>query len=306
MQDLTPYSLGHIRISAGTVEDFLSFIGKSISRKKKSYCIPLNCTKYAVSKRDSKLREVINSADLCLADGKPIVWLSRRLGYRNVSHVTGIRLAEAVLARSRKENWRIFILGASPQNLEKALHTINKRFNNPLIAGFCHGYFNSSESCSELFTERADESSVKTVATLATGAFSPDMNCGSKTRHPRIAGFIPESSFPSVLSNPLLNELEAVIESINACNPDILLLGLGMPQKEYFIHDHFHEINATFWLPVGGAIDIWARAKRRAPLFLQQTGLEWLFRSFSNKSKALNILKYSLSFTRDFLTHSRP
>jgi exopolysaccharide biosynthesis WecB/TagA/CpsF family protein len=76
---------------------------------------------------------------------------------------------------------------------------------------------------------------------------------------------------------------------------------MGMPQKEYFIQDHFLEINSSFWLPVGGAFDIWAQTKRRADPLIQKLGLEWLQRSLYDRSKAINIMKYGFEFLKDFL-----
>jgi N-acetylglucosaminyldiphosphoundecaprenol N-acetyl-beta-D-mannosaminyltransferase len=97
------------------------------------------------------------------------------------------------------------------------------------------------------------------------------------------------------------DDLPGLIGEINRLMPDILLLGLGMPQKEYFIHDHFQQLDVRFCLPVGGAIDIWAGTKRRTPPWLQKLGLEWLFRSFYDFSRAGNILKYGVIFLKDLV-----
>lgn len=233
-------SLRHLKISLGDQNLFLSFVKYCILHRKKSYCIPIHVTKYEMSKLDYKLKGVINAADIVLADGVPIVWLSRWLRYKEVFKVTGIDFAEAILAQSKKQNWNIFLLGASPENLEKALHNISKKFENPQIVGAHHGYFNNGT-------------------------------------------------------------IEKVINNINELKPDILLLGLSMPQKEYFIYDYFNKAEATFWLPVGGAFDIWAKAKKRAPSPIQKLGLEWLYRSIYDRSKVMNILKYSFAFSKDFL-----
>jgi N-acetylglucosaminyldiphosphoundecaprenol N-acetyl-beta-D-mannosaminyltransferase len=49
--------------------------------------------------------------------------------------------------------------------------------------------------------------------------------------------------------------IERIIATINGAKPDILFLGLGMPQKEYFIRDHFAKMAVKFCLPVGGAFE---------------------------------------------------
>jgi N-acetylglucosaminyldiphosphoundecaprenol N-acetyl-beta-D-mannosaminyltransferase len=238
------YPLGHLKISAGDLSLFLSYLKNSIRKKEKSYCIPLHITKYELSKADQKLRDVINSADMVIADGAPIPWFCRRLGYKSVHHVTGIEFAEAILKHSRENDWRIFFLGAHPRNLEKALTNIKSQFNDPLVAGFHDGYF-SADECSK------------------------------------------------------------IIEKINAVKPDILFLGLGMPQKEYFVYDYFNKAEALFWLPVGGSFDIWARVKKRSPVILHRMGLEWIQRSFYNRDKAKNVFTYGFSFFKDFLFYKQ-
>jgi len=206
--------------------------------------VPLNLTKYELSKRDEKLKRVIKSANIVVADGISLNWFSRRLGYKGVYHVTGIEFAEAILAQSTNHNWKIYLFGAHADKIEKALDYINKNFSGSNIVGAHDGYFNPSD-------------------------------------------------------------LDKIIDNINSLEPDILFLGLGMPQKEYFIYDNFNRIEATFWLPVGGAFDIWAQVKKRSPAILQKIGLEWMQRSFYNKNKAKNVFNYGFSFLKDFLFYRR-
>lgn len=94
---------------------------------------------------------------------------------------------------------------------------------------------------------------------------------------------------------------ESVVRAINDTSPDILLLGLGLPQKEYFVHRHFDTLNARFTVTVGGAFDIWAGAKRRTPRGIQKVGLEWAYRSMFDLSRAKLILRYGSVFARDLL-----
>jgi N-acetylglucosaminyldiphosphoundecaprenol N-acetyl-beta-D-mannosaminyltransferase len=232
--------LGHLKITTGDREGFVDWVGEVIRKKGKDFCVPLNLSKYVASKDDAKLRRVIRTAGLVIADGAPVCWLGRRLGYGDVRRVTGIELAEALLAQSRRRGWRIFLLGAAPAHLERAIGYLAREFDRPGIVGAHHGYF-------------------------APG------------------------------------DIEHLTAEINELNPDILLLGLGMPQKEYFIDDHLEEIGAHFWLPVGGAFDIWAQTKKRSNALVQKLGLEWLQRSLYNRSKALSVFRYGFVFLKDFL-----
>lgn len=72
---------------------------------------------------------------------------------------------------------------------------------------------------------------------------------------------------------------ERYIDAINEADPDILLVGLGMPKQELFVHRHQARIKAGIALCVGATIDFLAGHKSRAPVFVQRAGLEWLYRA---------------------------
>ena len=84
-------------------------------------------------------------------------------------------------------------------------------------------------------------------------------------------------------------EEAGVAESIGATNPDIIFMALGLPQKEYFILDHAQRLSAAVILPVGGAFDVFIGQKKRAPMWVQKMGGEWIWRSLFDKSKAKHI-----------------
>jgi N-acetylglucosaminyldiphosphoundecaprenol N-acetyl-beta-D-mannosaminyltransferase len=74
---------------------------------------------------------------------------------------------------------------------------------------------------------------------------------------------------------------DAIIEMVNATDPDILIVGLGAPKQELWAHAHHQRLNAKAALCVGAAIDFLAGEKRRAPAWMQKSGTEWLFRCLS-------------------------
>lgn len=70
----------------------------------------------------------------------------------------------------------------------------------------------------------------------------------------------------------------AIVDVINAANPDIVLVALPTPQKEFFLARHNGTLRAPFAMGVGGALEILAGRRTRAPRWIQKAGLEWLFR----------------------------
>lgn len=71
---------------------------------------------------------------------------------------------------------------------------------------------------------------------------------------------------------------EAVIQTINAARPDILIVGFGMPRQERWLMENWERIDARVALTVGAAFDYLAGEVRRGPRWMTDHGLEWLAR----------------------------
>ena len=72
---------------------------------------------------------------------------------------------------------------------------------------------------------------------------------------------------------------ESILKEIHAAKPDILFVAFGNPKQEKWIHLHREQLKAvSICIGVGGTFDFIAGKTIRAPLWLQRTGLEWLFR----------------------------
>lgn len=103
----------------------------------------------------------------------------------------------------------------------------------------------------------------------------------------RAAGLI-ETNWPGIevvgtASPPLGFEHDAaqnadLVADINACGPDLLLIGLGAPKQELWIHRHHAELTTSVALCIGATIDFLAGERSRAPRWMRRVGLEWLFR----------------------------
>lgn len=72
-------------------------------------------------------------------------------------------------------------------------------------------------------------------------------------------------------------EKDSVIQEIQSSGVQILFIGLGCPKQERWMAEHKHQIAAVM-LGVGAAFDILAGAIPQVPSWMQNIGLEWLFR----------------------------
>ena len=71
---------------------------------------------------------------------------------------------------------------------------------------------------------------------------------------------------------------QRVVEHINERRPDILLVGMGTPQQELWVQRHFGEVNATVVWTVGALFEYVSGRIPRAPHWMSDNGLEWIFR----------------------------
>ncbi len=69
-----------------------------------------------------------------------------------------------------------------------------------------------------------------------------------------------------------------VVEEINEANPDILFVGMGVPKQERWITEHINELEANVVMGVGGSFDVISGDLSRAPRWMRDRGLEWLYR----------------------------
>lgn len=70
----------------------------------------------------------------------------------------------------------------------------------------------------------------------------------------------------------------ADIRAINETHPDFVWVGLGCPKQDKWVLQHVGKIDAAALLGVGAAFDFVAGTLPRAPLWMQRSGFEWLFR----------------------------
>ena len=65
---------------------------------------------------------------------------------------------------------------------------------------------------------------------------------------------------------------------INKSKAKILFVAISSPQKELFLEKWKSHLNANLLMGVGGTFDILSGKKNRAPLWMQNIGLEWFYR----------------------------
>ncbi|SFC17635.1 WecB/TagA/CpsF family glycosyltransferase [Butyrivibrio sp. YAB3001] len=92
-------------------------------------------------------------------------------------------------------------------------------------------------------------------------------------------------------------EDEEDIRRINESGADIVWIGLGAPKQEKWMNAHKDKINGVM-MGVGAGFDFHGGTIKRAPVWIQKMGFEWLFRLFQNPERLLK--RYFVTNTKFF------
>ncbi len=171
-------------------------------------------------------RQIVNSADMVVPDGMPLVWMLRKMGYPDQERVNGPDLMISILQTASEQGVAVGFLGSTSHVLNRLREHLMRRFPALEIAYGCSPPF-----------------------------------------------------------RPLTPQEDGkIIDGINASNARILFVGLGCPKQERWMATHKERVRAVM-LGVGAAFDFHAGVKARAPIWMQQAGLEWFFRMMTEPQR---------------------
>ncbi|MDH4358536.1 MAG: WecB/TagA/CpsF family glycosyltransferase [Candidatus Berkelbacteria bacterium] len=120
----------------------------------------------------------------------------------------------------------------------------------------------------------------------------------------RIRGVHIVGSIDGVEINPEEHNSE-LLRQINQSKPDIVLVALGAPKQELWISNNQYKIDANVFIGIGGTFDFISGKIRRAPRFLREIGLEWLYRLVVEPRRYKRIFKAVFIFPWLVLTRGK-
>lgn len=211
-----------------TMKEALEAIDKLIHENKNAFVVTPNVDHIVQLEAGGELCEVYKKADLILADGKPLIWISKWYGTPIKEKISGSDLFPLLCEHAMKKNYKMFFLGAAKGVATKA----------------------------------AENLSIKYPGLHIVGTYSPPM------------GF-ENNAF----------EIKKIEEKIKQVAPHILIVGLGCPKQELFIFHNKERLNVPISLGLGASLDFEAGNIKRAPRWMSNYGLEWLFRMFQDPKR---------------------
>jgi len=206
-----------VDLCALRMPDVLNICTDHIAKRRRLLIGVVNVAKIINARRNPQLYAALNEADIVLADGAPIIWLSKMVGKPLPERVAGIDIMFELLKEADSKNYGIYFLGAKPAVVEEVVRVVQKDYSGVRVAGYRDGYFNEQEE-------------------------------------------------------------QGVAEEIKNSQADILFVAITPPKKEIFLGRWREFMNVPICHGVGGSFDIVAGVAKRAPVWMQSYGLEWLYR----------------------------
>ena len=121
------------------LERFASFIREDTPHQ----VVTVNLQFLSEARKNRVFAQVINSADVVVADGMPLVWMSRLLGVPVPQRITGHDLLSQCAALAAEKGHAIFLLGGAPGVAEEAADRLRQAYPGLRVRGTGHGHFPS-------------------------------------------------------------------------------------------------------------------------------------------------------------------
>lgn len=134
-----------IPIDSLTMKETLALVDSSIREKRYIHHVVVNAAKVVNLKKHRELEESIINCDIINPDGQSIIWASRFLGKNLPERVAGIDLMINLVEMAAREGYRIFLLGAKKEVLNRVVELYEKKYGPDLIVGYRDGYYRQDE-----------------------------------------------------------------------------------------------------------------------------------------------------------------
>lgn len=118
-----------------TMQEAVEFIEEKIALGQKSYVVAVNVDVIMQIEKDSYLKKIVDSADLVLVDGKPLIWISKWYRKEIKAKISGSDLVPLLCQTSAKRGYRIFILGGKDGIARQAKERLEDSFPSIQIEG---------------------------------------------------------------------------------------------------------------------------------------------------------------------------
>jgi N-acetylglucosaminyldiphosphoundecaprenol N-acetyl-beta-D-mannosaminyltransferase len=141
-----------VKLDNVTMDEALDIVLQMLNENTPHKIFTPNAEIIMQAQRDESLKQLLNSADLLVADGAGVVLASMILGRRLKEKVSGVDLVKRLLINTDRRMTSFFILGGKPGVAEQASINILSEFPRANVVGFQNGYF-TEEECPDIIRQ---------------------------------------------------------------------------------------------------------------------------------------------------------
>ena len=231
----------------------------------------INAHSYNTARKDGLFAEALTNGDVLIPDGVSIVkacrWIKakslpkERIAGWDLFEFEMNKLEECGMLRSARRD------ACQSKNVECGAN--NSSLDNSQSASADHSTFNTQHS--------PLRSPQRTVMFMGSSQKVLDLivkRAAEVYPHLKIVTYSPP--YKPEFSD---EDNKAIIEAINAADPDLLWIGMTAPKQEKWTYSHWNELNIHCHVgTIGAVFDFFAGTVERAPIWWQRHGLEWLYR----------------------------
>jgi len=134
-----------VPLSSVTADQALAQLSVWLREDKTRLVFTPNAEIIALAQDNPELKAALTAADLTVPDGIGVVWAARQLGTPLKERVPGIDLLERLLALAAAEGYTVYFFGGRPGVAAEAAQRVQARYDNLLVVGTHHGYFDPGE-----------------------------------------------------------------------------------------------------------------------------------------------------------------
>ena len=208
----------------------------------------INAHSYNTARKDKLFAEALMNGDVLIPDGVSIVKACRWIKAKSQpkERIAGWDLFEFEMNKLEKESVKCEMLNVKLEENNSPLNTQHSTLKKTVM------FMGSSQKVLDLIVKRTAE----VYPHLKVVTYSPP--------------YQPEFSD---------EDNNAIIDAINAADPDLLWIGMTAPKQEKWTYSHWSELNIHCHVgTIGAVFDFFAGTVERAPMWWQRNGLEWLYR----------------------------
>jgi len=258
-----------LRVDNVNYDETIDLIQNFIKSRKPHQICTINPEFIMEAQKDEEFKYILNNSSLNVPDGGGLLFAAQFTKQKLNSIVHGMDLVDKITRLSVKKHYRIFLLGGEDGSGNKAKKILEKKFPGINIVGAYEGFPIVKPISKKIWQKNY--------------RIRRNMDLTKKTL--------------------IWPENEKIIKKITSKRPDILLVAYGAPKQDKFIARYLQYLRVPVMIGVGGSFDYISGKVHRAPLWMRNLHLEWLYRLILQPKKRFGrIITATIRFPWKVLT----